>query len=322
MNRPNASRKTSDERVVTAGDHRASANVSSARSGWRGFSLVLLILLATATFAEAAHPLRLTDYSEQSRVELEIAGGKMKNPLPATFMHYLLTVDANVHANTHLWLGIPFSGYEGVAGTDNMIRGNLLLGAGYRLSITDWVCLGFGLRLYLPTYERAAPTFLGLDRDPLRALMSHWHYRFQYALSDRFPVSPEMMVRFEKAGFFAQLEGAFTWAPEIRERTDAVREKHVLLFQWGAGLGYDVLGYVELNASVTGLLDADGEAKNLAEILGVPVRAPRTLHALSVGPRAQYKWFVFRFEAAIPLESEFRERLDPWYTGAVQVQFP
>ncbi len=275
-----------------------------------------------AVDAFGAHPLRLTDYSERSRIELEVAAGWMNEPLPAHFQHYLLAADVNVAQGWHLRLAVPFSGYSGVDGADNFIRGNILVGGSYRLDLAEWVSLGFGLRLYMPTYERADSVDFGLPQDPRRAILSHWHYRFQYAFEDSFPVTPELAACFQTHGFFAQVEGGFTWAPLVRERDALNRKDNNWLLNYGLGLGYDLFGYVELNASLTGLVDPNSSGANLGDLLGLPIRRPRSLHAVTIGPRAQYKWAVIRFEASIPLEKRFRDLLDPYYLVALQVQFP
>ena len=93
------------------------------------------------------------------------------------------------------------------------------------------------------------------------------------------------------------------------------------MLEYGAGLGYDIMGYVELGASLTGLADPDKKAKNLGDVMGLSAKRPRSLHVVTVGPRAQYKWAVLRFEANFPLESRFRSMLDPYYSVAFQVQW-
>ena len=283
---------------------------------------VLLLSCFVPTPAKAAHPLRLTDYSDRSRIGLEIAFGKMKSPTPADFVHYLLEIDANIYHGTHLLLGIPFSGYSGVDGDDNFIRGNILVGGAYRLALAEWLSLGFALKLYLPTYERAGSVDFGFDQDPRRAILSHWHYRFQYALEDNFPMSPELAAKFDYAGFFFQLEGGATWAPLVRRRPELIRKNPVVFLHWGAGLGYDILGYLELNATVTGLFDPDAEADNTGDLLAMKYKRPISMHVATVGPRAQYKYFAARFEANFPLEPRFREILQPYYSLTLQVQFP
>lgn len=285
------------------------------------FCIILLVGLFISAPLKAAHPLRLTDYSKQTRVELEIGFGKMKHPFKADYMHYLLGVEADVYRGLHLNVFIPFSGYSGPEGADNFIRGNLLLGLNYNFPILDWLSAGVGIRLYTPTYERAGSVDYGTGIDPRRAVLAHWHYRFQYALEDSFPIATEMAVKVDTHGFFAQLEGAFTWAPNIRERDEIQRKSNVLMLQYGLGIGYDILGYVELGASVTGLYDPAENASNMSDILGLPYNAPRALTVLTVGPRFQYKWGVFRFEANIPLEKDFRKMLDPYYFFALQAQF-
>jgi hypothetical protein len=280
------------------------------------------LLALPGSHAQAAHPLRLTDYSDGHRLDLEIAYGTMQQPLPATFTHYLLGVDANVYPGLHVRLGIPFSGYSGIGGADNFIRGNLMLGTSFKLPLADWVSLGAELRLYLPTYERAEAEDFGLPQDPRRAVLTHWHYRFQYALEDSFPVTPSLMLAFNKLGFFAQFEGGFTWAAALLERADVPRKDQVWIGHWGAMAGYDLFGYVELSAGFTGLVDATRSAANMADLIGRPYDAPNSLSAAVVGLRAQYKWAVFRFEANLPLEPGFRRMLDPWYLFALQAQFP
>jgi|GEM_PF-2821839 len=286
--------------------------------------LILMFLVVgffSSTDSQAAHPLRLTDYSPQSRVELEIGFGKMKFPLKADYIHYLLGVEADVYRGLHLNIAIPFSGYNGAEGVDNFIRGNMLLGLSYKLPLLEWLSAGFGVRFYLPTYERANSIDFGTGIDPRRAVLAHWHYRFQYALEDSFPIVCEMAVKFEKYNFFAQLEGAFTWAPNIRERDGIDRKDNVLILQYGLGIGYDILGYVEINASITGLYDPAENARNIGDILGLPYSSPRSLTVFTVGPRVQYKWAVFRFEANIPIEGDFRKMLEPYYLFALQAQF-
>ncbi|RJO66536.1 MAG: hypothetical protein C4523_12165 [Myxococcales bacterium] len=284
--------------------------------------LVAALVFCLSDPSQAAHPLRLTDYSPQSRIGLEAAYGRMKEPLPADLLHYLLEVDANIHAGLHLRLGLPFSGYSGAGGADNFIRGNLLVGASYDWPLADFFSLGFGLRLYLPTYERADPIDVGVPQDPRRAALAQWHYRFQYALEDGFPVVPELAARFRYAGFYTQLEGAFTWAPNVRESDEAARKANITLLQYGVGIGYDVLGYVEFGASFTGLVDPASSGANLGDALGLPVDRPRSLHAATVGVRGQYKWFAARFETTLPLDSRHWEMLAPTYIGALQTQFP
>lgn len=284
--------------------------------------LALIALWLAPMQALAAHPPRLTDYSEGHRLDLEIAYGSMSRPLPATFTHYLLTVEANVHPGLHVRVGVPFSGYFGIEGRDNFIRGNVLLGASYQLALTDWLFWGAELRLYLPTYERAEPVDYGLPQDPRRAVLTHWHYRFQYALEDGFPVTPATMLRMEKWGFFSQAEGGLTWAAAVREREGIDRKDHLLIGHWGVVAGYDLFGYVELAGGFTGLVDAQATARNMADLLGLPFRAPHSLSAAVLSLRAQYRWAVFRFEANLPLEPDFRGMLDPWYLFALQAQFP
>ncbi len=290
-------------------------------------ALILAILLLGCCWtvprsAEAAHPLRLTDYSPQSRITLEIGGGQIDEPLPADFIHYLLEADINVYQGLHIQFGIPFSGYSGIDGGDNFIRGNLLLGATYRMSLTGWFQVGFGLKFYLPTYERAEIDNPGLAQDPRRAVLSHWHYRFGYAMEDHAPMAAEMALLFEHMGFFTQLEGAFTYAPIVDEPDGVNRKDNVLMLQYGLSVGYDILGYVELAATLAGLCDPSDDGANLGDIVGLAADRPRSFHVVSVGPRAQYKWFAIRFEAAFPLEKRFRQTFDPYYTGALQVQFP
>lgn len=292
----------------------------TAIAGLAAFIAALTLLFAPRP-VEAAHPLRLADFSTQSRVELEIAYGKMKAPLPADYTHYLLRVEANLHQGVHLKIGLPFSGYSGVDGSDNFIRGNVLLGASYHLPLLEWLSMGFELRLYLPTYERAQSVDYGMLQDPRRAVLTHWHYRFQYALEDSFPINTNVAARFEVAGFYTQLEGGFTWAPNIRQRSETVRKDNVWILHYGLALGYDLFGYVELGAAITGLFDPQSDTSNMAHILGQPYLSPRSMTVVSIGPRVQYKWAVFRFEANFPLESDFRDMLSPYYLFALQAQF-
>ena len=282
----------------------------------------LFVLLWWTGAAEAAHPLRLTDYSTRSRVGLEVAYGQMKEPLPSDYLHYLLSVEANVYSGTHVLIGVPFSGYSSIDGGDSFIRGNVLVGATYSLTPTDWLAIGFGLRLYLPTFQRAEAALYPVEQDPRRAALSHWHYRFQYAIEDRFPFAPELALKAERWGLFAQLEGGFSFAPEVREREEVTRKAKLWLLHYGFGAGYDIMGYVEIGAAITGLADPEEDAGNVGEIMGLPFRRPRSMHVVTAGPRAQYKWAAFRFEANFPIERRFRDSLDPYHLFAFHVQFP
>jgi len=285
-------------------------------------ALLILLLVLTSAIAEAAHVWPQTDYSPKSRVGLEVAFGHMNEPVPADYLHYLFNLDFSVIENLHLRLGIPFSGYSGAYGKDNFIRGNILLGASYMYPVTPWLHVGGGLRLFTPTYESADPPSTGLMVDPRRALLTHWQYRFQYAMEDYFPISPEIGLRMMRWNVFTQWDFGFTYAFEVDENERYNREYHMWMLHYAFALGYDFWGYAELCVSLAGIADPESDGKHMRSLTGNPLYTERNMHVVSIGPRGQYKWAVFFFEASFPLEKAYREVLDPYYHFTFQVEFP
>ncbi len=281
----------------------------------------IIMLLAFASPLFAAHTWPQTDYSPKNRIGLEVAFGKMQKPVQSDFLHYLFNIDYNLIENLHLRFGFPFSGYSGAYGKDNFIRGNIMFGASYMYPVTGWLQVGGSLKIFTPTYEKADPPSTGLGIDPRAQLLSHWNYRFQYALEDYFPFSPEVSLRLNRWNLFTQFDFGFTYAVEVEDDKKFQRDTHFWMLHYAASIGYDFWGYVELASGVSALVDPDDSGQNLRAFTGNPYAKERTQHAFDIMLRGQYKWAALIFAASVPLEEDFRNRLDPYYHFTFQTEF-
>lgn len=288
---------------------------------WRGRALwVALALAFVPCQAFAEHPLAIVDYSPQSRVSLEMSGGKLKEPLPVTTLSYRLAFEIEAIEHLHLRLAVPFMSYKGSQGSDTFIRGNILLGASYALPLQDWLTLGFALDLYTPTYQRAKTNAVSLPQDPRRAIVLNDLERFGYSLAERFPISPSLALRAQGLGMYLAAEFGGSYTPAVRGQAK-LRQKQMGFLQYGLAFGYNLFDYVELNATFWGLVDPSSEAHGMKELLGLSYKSPRTATLLVIGPRFQYGWAALSFQVGVPLENDLRRMRGPSYSGAFTVQF-
>ena len=285
----------------------------------RGLWLVLgLWLLAAPALAE--HPLALVDYAPQSRLSLEMGGGRLKNPLSVTTLSYRLSFEIEAIERLHVRLGVPFMSYKGAQGSDTFIRGNILLGLSYAVAPTDWLTLGSTLDLYTPTYQRAKMNAVSLPQDPRRAILINDLEHFGYALAERFPITPSLALGAHGYGVYAAAEFGGSYTPAVRGEAKR-RQKQMGFVHYGLALGYNLLDYVEFRAAVWGLVDPSQDAHSMKELLGLSYKSPRTTTTVVVGPRLQYGWAALAFQVGVPLESDLRRLRGPAYSGAFTAQF-